>query len=227
MSRRTGRPSYLTTPRTRRPKPAVVAAAVAVALALGLLGGVIGFNVGRPTRVESTVDQLRRAEAERDVQQIIELTAAARGIGEQLTPILESIQQAAETGRTPEASQARQWQQTVRQLVETFADPPSGTTATNVARGSLKGAVEQTGVAVDTVALAVTKPVPARNEYLELAARQAALASTAWSVAATQLDQINIDSGQGHQHVHLGPGEADGAFAPDGAAEGSGGLTGR
>ncbi len=46
-------------------------------------------------------------------------------------------------------------------------------------------------------------------------------ATAVWSVAATQLDQINIDAGYGHQHVHLRVG-GEVSFAPDGSAEGEG-----
>jgi hypothetical protein len=189
---------------------------------LGLVGGLIGFAVGQPSPTEAGITQMREANAKRDVQQIIELTEMARETADQLSPILRAIKQDSDAGRTPEASQVRQWQQTMRQLTEKFADPPSGMTATNVARGGLRSAVDQGTVAVDSVALAVTSPAPVRKEQLALAARQAALASITWSVAATQLDQVNIDAGQGHQHVVLDSGEVDGVFTPDGAPEGSG-----
>ncbi|MER7890115.1 hypothetical protein ABTX15_09855 [Micromonospora sp. NPDC094482] len=199
-------------------------AGVAVAvLVAGLIGGLIGFSAGQPTPTEASIAEIHEAEAERDVQQIIELTGMARRTGDQISPIILAIKQAAEAGGVPETSQVRQWQQTMRQQLDQFADPPSGTTATNVARGGLRGAVEQAAVAVDSVALAATAPVPGRKDHLLLAARQATLATTTWSVAAAQLDQINIDAGQGHQHVYLDTGQADGAFTPDGEAEGAGG----
>ncbi|WP_238433598.1 hypothetical protein [Micromonospora tarensis] len=58
---------------------------------------------------------------------------------------------------------------------------------------------------------------------LDLTARQAAEAATIWSVAATQLDQVSVDSGHGHQHVFLDTDPHEGALTPDGAAEGTGG----
>lgn len=69
--------------------------------------------------------------------------------------------------------------------------------------------------------LAVTGPATQRAALTELAKRQAVQAAAAWSVAATQLDQVNIDAGQGHQHVYLDTGPGGGALTPDGAAEGS------
>ncbi|MFD6755043.1 hypothetical protein [Micromonospora gifhornensis] len=223
MSPKTGRPSYLLDPPARKgsARTRLVAGIAAAALATGLLGGLIGYSVGRPSETEASIAQLQKADAERDAQQIIELTDLAHRTGDDLSPILTAIRQASDAGRPPEAAQVGQWQQTMRQLTERFADPPSGTTATNVARGGLRSAVEQAAIAVDTLALATADNTA--DERLTLAARQAAVAVTTWSVAATQLDQINIDAGQGHQHVHLDTGGADGALTPDGAAEGHGG----
>ena len=223
MSPKTGRPSYLLDPPARNAsaRTRLVAGIAAAALATGLLGGLIGYSVGRPSETEASIARLQKADAERDAQQIIELTDLAHRTGDELSPILTAIRQASDAGRPPEAAQVGQWQQTMRQLTERFADPPSGTTATNVARGGLRSAVEQAAIAVDTLALAAA--ADAADERLALAARQAAVAVTTWSVAATQLDQINIDAGQGHRHVHLDTGGADGALTPDGAAEGHGG----
>ncbi|MEH0986227.1 hypothetical protein [Micromonospora sp. CPCC 205556] len=226
MPRRTGRPSYLAkppAPRDRRRKVLLAGATAALVLVIGLLGGFIGYVVGRPSEFDQSIAAIREAEARRDVQQIIELTEMARRTGDQLSPILRAIESDAAAGRTPDSSQAQKWQQTMRQLTEQFANPPSGSTATNVARGGLRNAVEQAAVAVDAAALATAGPEATRKEQLALARRQATLAVTNWSVAATQLDQINIDAGQGHQHVHLETGKEDGAFTHDGAAEGSGG----
>ncbi|GIJ28563.1 hypothetical protein Vqi01_37250 [Micromonospora qiuiae] len=225
MSRRTGRPSHLLTSPARpgRPPARMVAVGIVAALIVGLLGGLVGYAVGRPSATESSIAKLQEADLRRDAQQIVELTDMARRTGQQLGPILLAVRQEPAAGRAPEAAQVGQWQEVMRRLTAQFADPPSGMTATNVARGGLRSAVEQAAVAVDTVALAVAAPADRRPELLTLAARQAALAVTTWSVAATQLDQINIDAGNGHQHVHLDSDGAEGALGPDGAAEGTGG----
>ncbi|WBB67637.1 hypothetical protein [Micromonospora sp. WMMD812] len=225
MSRRTGKPSYLLDRPGRQQRHRIrllIGAATAVIMS-GVIGGLIGFSAGQPTPVEASVADMRESEAKRDVQQIIELTEAARRTGDQLAPILLAITQESEAGRAPEASRVRDWQQTMSQLTEQYANPPSGMTATNVARGGLRSAVEQAAIAVDSVALAAVSPATSRKDHLALAARQAALATTTWSVAATQLDQINIDAGQGHQHVHLDNGGGPGHMSPDGEAEGAGG----
>ncbi len=225
MRRRTGRPSHLLTSPARpggRQARTVAVGAVA-ALIVGLLGGLVGYAVGRPSATESSIAQLQEADLRRDAEQIVELTDMARRTGEELGPILLAVRQESAAGRAPEAAQVGQWQEIMRRLTAQFADPPSGMTATNVARGGLRSAVEQAAVAVDMVALAVAGPADRRSEQLMLAARQMALAVTMWSVAATQLDQINIDAGNGHQHVHLDSDGAEGALTADGAAEGVGG----
>ncbi|MGC5051421.1 hypothetical protein ACLQ2S_08225 [Micromonospora sp. DT48] len=196
---------------------------MAAVLVAALLGGVVGYALGRPDPIEASVAQLRQADAERDARQIVELTELAHRTGEQLAPIVRGLRQDAEAGRVPDRAQVDAWQQTMRQLAAQFADPPSGMTATNVARGGLRGAVDQAAVAVDSVALALAGPPAGRTELMTLAARQATLAASTWSVAATQLDQINVDAGHGHQHVHLDVGDVEGALGPDGSAEGTGG----
>ncbi|MFI6784617.1 hypothetical protein [Micromonospora sp. NPDC050276] len=225
MSRRTGKPSYqLSAPDTSRRRMARVAVVVAtIGLAAVLVGGAAGYTANRPDGVESAVADIREAEAKRDSQQIVELTATARRLREEISPILTALRADAPPSGQPGPEQARQWRQTMLRAAEPFADPPSGTTATNVARGGLRSAVEQASLAVESYLLAVTGPATQRAVLTELAKRQAVQAAAAWSVAATQLDQINIDAGQGHQHVYLDTGPGGGAFTPDGAAEGSGG----
>ncbi|SCG47246.1 hypothetical protein [Micromonospora rifamycinica] len=190
---------------------------VAVGLVIAVLGGAVGYAAGRPDEVESTVADIRRAEAERDSAQIVELTATARRLREEISPVLGALRADPPADRRPGPEQARRWRETLRRAVEVFADPPSGATATNVARGGLRSAVEQTSLAVESYLLAVTGPPGQRAALTELAKRQADQAAAAWSVAATQLDQVNVDGGQGHQHVYL---EGD---HHDGAEEGSGG----
>src|SRR5690606_28418178 len=100
-----------------------------------------------------------------------------------------------------------------------FADPPSGETATNVARSSLASAVRQLAVTVDTYAAARERTGSAREALIDLAVRQRANAIFAWSVGATALDAVNVDAGHGHQHVFL-PTSEGGALTPDPEPEG-------
>ncbi|MDG4811057.1 hypothetical protein O7634_30220 [Micromonospora sp. WMMD1120] len=143
MSRRTGKPSYqMPVPDTSRRRVARVAVVVAtVGLAAVLVGGAAGYTANRPDATESVVADIREAEAERDSQQIVELTATARRLREEISPVLSALRAETPTSGQPGLDQARQWRQIMVRAAEPFADPPSGTTATNVARGGLRGAV--------------------------------------------------------------------------------------
>ena len=57
------------------------------ALIVGLLGGLVGYAVGRPSATESSIAQLQEADLRRDAEQIVELTDMARRTGEELGPI--------------------------------------------------------------------------------------------------------------------------------------------
>lgn len=225
MARRTGRPSYLADkPDERRRRTArIVAVAGAIALVTALIGGLVGYQVGRPDATAATIASIQEADAKRDAQQIVELTETARRVRDQVAPVLTAVKEEKTAGRAPDAGRARTWQDTMRKAAEPFADPPSGSTATNVARGGLRGAVQQAALAVDTYALAAGVPAAHQAALLDISTRQAAEAATIWSVAATQLDQISVDAGHGHQHVFLDTDPHEGALTPDGAAEGTGG----
>jgi hypothetical protein len=171
-----------------------------------LLFGAGGYLVGRPGEQERMANDIRASDAARDKVQIKELTDLARKTRDDLTPVVEGMKGAAQ------AADVTKWHQTVAAAAKSFDDPPSGSTATNVARGSLTAAVDQLAVAVDTYQQGAS--------LKQLATRQLDLALLTWSVGATQLDQINVDAGYGHQHIYLGDNPE--AFTPDDAEEGTG-----
>lgn len=183
----------------RRVLPAVLAFVVgAVVFGFG------GYLVGRPSEEAQMAADIRAADTARDKVQIKELTDLARTTRDELMPVAEGL-------ATP-GGDAAAWQRTVEAAATSFDDPPSGTTATNVARGGLAAAVDQLAVAVTAY----------QQGHHDLATRQRDLAVTAWSVAATQLDQVNVDAGYGHQHVFLQSEPGGEAFTPDDAPEGHG-----
>jgi hypothetical protein len=189
----------------------------------GFIGAGIGYAVAGPgggSDTEAAVKELRAAEARRDTEQIAQLTSAARTTRDELAPLLSQLDAALKSGQPAAADQVTAWQQTMRRSVERHAESPSGSTATNVARGGLRAAVDGLATALDTYAMARTLPANVQRGVLDLAARQRTVAGTAWSVAAAQLDQINIDAGHGHQHVYLTTEPGSGAFTSDGAPEG-------
>jgi len=88
--------------------------------------------------------------------------------------------------------------------------------------GAATGTAAEVATWKQTVATAAKSFDDPPSGSTALADRQLDLAVTTWSVGATQLDQINVDAGHGHQHVFLTGDEHSGAFTPDDAPEGTG-----
>ncbi|MBB6551325.1 hypothetical protein [Nonomuraea rubra] len=203
----------------------VLALAVAFALGAIVAGGVV-FWLTRPDSIEQTADRLRAESALRDKTQIKTLTELARGTRSSLIPVLHGLNLAMPADGTAgpaavTAADVENWRKTATAAVAGFADPPSGETATNVARASLASAVRQFATTVDTYAAARDLTGPARAAVLDLAVRQRADALYTWSIGATALDALNIDAGYGHQHVFLPTSPGEGALTPDTEPEGS------
>lgn len=186
-----------------------------------------GDRGGADAGVEREADRLRAEFAARDARQVGELTETARRARNELTPALEGMAttlpaEGAPSGRVEPAGKVARWSSAVRQASERFANPPSGETATNVARASLGSAVDILESSVRTYELAGGLEGEERVRVLERAATQRDLAVRVWSVGATQLDAVNVESGNGHQHVYLPAAGVTGAFGADSAPEGSG-----
>ena len=146
---------------------------------------------------------------------------------EDLQPVLSGLAETFPPGRDNRlgelatAADLREWRAPLRETDRYFDDPPSGETGTNVVRGGFAAAVDALVGSVDTYELALESD-GGREALLERAREQRNLAVRTWSVAATQLDAINIATGFGHQHVYLGGTEQAGGFGADPAPEGSG-----
>ncbi|MCO8277800.1 hypothetical protein M1L60_45240 [Actinoplanes sp. TRM 88003] len=200
--------------------------ALMVAAAVGLF---IGVLIASPTDTDTdtAVASLQEAEAKRDAAQVVELTALARSTAQQVKPVVAGLKAGLPNTDGGSAStavtdkQLAVWKQIMVQQVERHKDTPSGSTATNVARNGLRNAVSQLSIALDTFAAARALPSGHQPPLFAVASRQRLLAVNDWSVAATQLDQINIDAGHGHQHVYLTDAPEGGASVGDGAPEGS------
>lgn len=91
-----------------------------------------------------------------------------------------------------------------------------------MARASLVAAVDGLESSILTYEQAATLPGQYRVRVLERAASQRDLAVRVWSIWGTQLDAVNVESGNGHQHVYLPAAGVGGAFSADPAPEGSG-----
>jgi hypothetical protein len=194
-----------------------------IAFAVGaLLAGPVGaLAAGDDSAVDDRVAALQAEEAKRDATQIVELTGKARQAQETLVPVLEGLAAAVPPGKAPgpaaKASDVEGWQAATGKAVESFANPPSGGTGVNIARSGLAAAVRSLDAAVDTYAAALAQ---SSATLFELAGRQRDIAVATWSTAATQLDVLNIDSGNGHAHVFLPAAPGQGALTADGAPEG-------
>jgi hypothetical protein len=220
MARKTGRPSHLIAQQRQRRQRTTVVAAVAVLVGL-LAGGGIGFAIGRPGATDRAVADMRAAEAARDRNQIVELTDLARITRDRINPVLIALVKSVDDGRPASEATVAEWRRAMTDSARAFDDPPSGTTQTNVARGGLRAAVLAAGVAVESYAGALGVDPARRGPLLEAVKEQADNATVVWSVAATQLDQLNADAGHGHQHVYLDSPDGSGAMVPDEVPEGN------
>ncbi|GAA3016801.1 hypothetical protein [Streptosporangium longisporum] len=199
----------------------IVTILVAVAIA-----GSLGYLFALPDAGQAAVADMQEAEAKRDVRQISELTTTARVTAGDLNGVLSGLAKALPQDRTLTAQPARsaeidEWRRVLRQAVDRHAETPSGTTATNVARMGFRNAVNAVVIAVDAYAAGQRLPADLRRDFLDLAARQRSAAVATWSVAATQLDQINVSAGNGHQHVYLTSAPGEGAMSADTVPEGA------
>jgi hypothetical protein len=156
-----------------------------------------------------------------------QLTDRMRATVDALVPVLDGMARTFPPGRdeklgpVAKAAAVEGWRRAVRKEDEFFAETVSGDTGTNVARGGFAASLDMLGESVESYRLALEQPA-ARSPLLERARQQRNLAVRTWSVAATQLDAINIATGYGHQHVYLGGSEAVGGIGADPAPEGSG-----
>ena len=205
-------------------RPVAIAAAAALLIG-GLIGGLIGTAAADPrTDVQRRIDELQVAEVQRDSAQVIALTDQARRLLELLGPVTQQLATALPPGAAPgpvvEQGKVDGWKAVTRKGVEEFTNPPSAGTAVNIARGSLAGGARQLDLAVDTYAVALKATESDRLALLALAGKQRDLAVAGWSVGATQLDQLNVDIGRGHQHVFLPSSPGQEAMTSDGSKEG-------
>ncbi|GIH23610.1 hypothetical protein Aph01nite_19200 [Acrocarpospora phusangensis] len=218
---RSPRPSPVRdTPRQNRLRSAI---GLAVAV---LVAGSLGYLFGAPDATENAIAEMRVAEAKRDVRQITELTSTARTTAADLEKVLAGLAKALPPGgalaaQPPADGEVAEWQRLIKQAVDRHAETPSGTTATNVARGGFRNAVNTMSIALDAYVSCQELSTDVRQRCLDLAARQRSASVMAWSVAATQLDQINVDAGNGHQHVYLTGLPGDGAMMADTLPEGT------
>ena len=182
-----------------------------------LLGLAVAFLItagSGPDATQRRIAELEQQDADRDAALLGPLTDLAKDTRDRLTPVLEAMR----SPLTPEAVNG--WREVVSAAEKSYEQAPSAGNGINVARSGLQTAVQQLAAAVKGYEAALGTAEPVRSTLVALADEQRTLALRTWSVAAVQLDVINIEAGRGHVHVQLPSGA--GAIAPDGAPEGSG-----
>lgn len=199
---------------------------IPVVVAVFLVGLFLGKPTGGATDADAPSGQIaavRAEEARRDVALIGALTDQARRVVQTLAPVLDGLAAtmpvgSSELGAVAPKERVDAWRSTSRAVVAEFAETTSAGTAVNIARSGLAAAARQVDLAVAAYgeALAAPDPVP----WLATAARQRDVAVATWSVAATQLDVLNIEAGRGHAHVFLPAHPGQGALTADGVPEG-------
>lgn len=229
----------LTDPPTRRGEPAPAAAPTGPVFRRGLyvgavtvlLIGAVIWAVTRPSAFEQDVARLEQESATRDAEQVVELTDGARATVEEIAPVLGEMAAAmppgedGATGPVAEAGAVDGWVSTLEEAATTYDDPPSGETTTNVARGSIANAMDQLVASAQTYRTALDADEALQPDVIARATEQRDLGVRVWSVGATQLDYVNVEAGNGHQHVYL-PTDGVGGFTPDSSPEGDGAVPG-
>jgi hypothetical protein len=183
---------------------------IIVAFVAGLL---LGKPVAAITDSPDPVAEMKKQEAQRDATQIVDLTAQARRMQEGLVPVLDGL-----ASTTATKDQVSSWQRITKAYVDEFSERPSAGTAVNIARSGLATSVKQLDLAVTTYSQALD--APNKEPLLTNAKQQRELGIVTWSVAATQLDVLNIDAGKGHAHIFLPSEPGQGAMTSDGTPEG-------
>lgn len=204
--------------KTATPPPRRTWAGFLTAFLLGLAVAFLVTSWNGPDATERRIAELEQEEAARDTALLGPLTDQARQTRDGLAPVLAAMASAAPVdgsagaALTPEAVAG--WRDTVAAAEKAYEQSPSAGNGINIARTGLRTAVQQLAAAVRTFEAALA---PGRSDLVALAGEQRTLALRTWSVAAIQLDVINIEAGRGHVHVQL-----SGAGAPDSTPEGQG-----
>ena len=212
---------------TRRRTPAWASVAgLATAFALGLAVAFLLSSATGPSATEQRINELQQAEAKRDIELIKLLNDNAKTTRDNLMPLLAAMSESAPldeaSPRTaPTTAVIAEWRRTVVAELERFPNNTSAGNGVNVTRTALKTALEQLEAAVDLFETASAQPKPLQDALIAQAGTQRTIALRTWSVAAVQLDVINVDAGNGHVHVYLTTSQEAGGLAPDGSPEGT------
>ncbi|MBR8740969.1 hypothetical protein [Nocardiopsis sp. MG754419] len=178
------------------------------------------------------VAELEASAEDRHVDQVAELIEHTRATHEELVPVLNSLDEVlpADGGEPaedlPDTETIDDWLKSTQNARAHLDHAESGETDFNVTHAGLRGSVDVLGSALNAYHAAAQADGDQRTELLELTADLRDQAVRGWSVAATQLDVVSIDSGHGHIHLYLPTAPGSGAMEPDEAEDGDGAAGG-
>jgi hypothetical protein len=169
----------------------------------GLVFGFVGYQVGKPSKV----DQLVQDDLTRELRQIVEVTDLAERTRDQLLPVVDglatALPPAGGAGTPATADTVAGWQRVVDAAAAAFATPPSGSTDVNVTRGSLAAGLRGLQATLGTYALSRSATGDTATRLRELARGQRDNALATWGVGGTMIEKLNHGTGRGHHHVFL------------------------
>jgi hypothetical protein len=186
---------------------AIVTAAVTAAITVAI---VTSPNDG-PTAIDERVAELEAQEAERNLERIDSLTQTTVAAHDELLPVMDQLHAILPLDGSPAQPASRDdvaaLQASVSSAFEMFGSPESASTEVNVARGGFVLAVELLAASLTAYEAALDAGFETGgaggSQLVEMAADLRMSAVDAWSVAATQLDVLNIDAENGHVHLYL------------------------
>ncbi|PDP89285.1 hypothetical protein CQJ94_02495 [Glycomyces fuscus] len=174
-----------------------------------------------------------------DAEQVGALLTHTRTAHEGLVPVVEDMEEFLPTdGSHPplemtEASVVNSWRTEVQGAAVHLGEVPEAGSAHRTAHAGLASSVQLLSMSVETYAkAALVEDEDLRMDVLHIAMDLRDQAVISWSVAATHLDAVSVDTGHGHVHLYLPAAPDSGALGPDGAegdagsgdaGEGSGG----
>ena len=207
----------------------VVAAAIVATgfLVLGRDDEIEAVPAAATPAADGDIKSAEELEAEfnaRDRDQIEELTSEARTVAATLQPVMSGLEDALprEGGPAEQVAeeQIQEWVDITRDAAAPYAESISGGTGFNVARNTIRSALDSLIGALETYRLSGAAGADRAALHRQAAAQRDNAVRT-WSAAGVQLDAINIDAGFGHQHIEQLAGPAAGGQAPDSLPEGT------
>lgn len=188
---------------------AAAATGAAVGAAVVIIVNVASSGDDPEAAFDDRVAELQAAEESRNAENVTALSGIAVDVHDELLPVLDGLNTALPVDGAAPASPATPddvsgWRTAVDHAIDMFGDPPSGSTEVNITRNGLVLSAELLASSVDSYEAAVQSDDPEQSVRLETLADDLRMrAVDAWSVAATQLDVLNVDAGNGHVHVYL------------------------